>query len=160
MKHFLSQLSQRERQLLMVGGLVILVVMFWLLLYRPLSTHISQQVLLKTQLQQQLNSMQQAAAGLGGHQLSTRQSLPADKTFSAWLDGQLNQLNMQQSVKRSEPIDDKTVTLWLESVAFDQWADWLQRINQQYGVVVDQADINVTDRDLGLVTLRIRITQL
>jgi general secretion pathway protein M len=159
MKQFLTQLSQRERQLLIVGGLLILAVMFWLLLYRPVTSYIEQRANLKIQLQQQLVSMQQAATGISHQQTTSKQSLPADKTFSAWLDGQLNQLNMQQSVKRSEPIDETTVSLWLESVPFDQWADWLQRINNQYGVVVDQVDINVTDRSLGLVTLRMRITK-
>lgn len=159
MKRFIAQLSRREQQLLLFGSLLVVVVMLWLLLYRPMTTYLNRQAELKTQLQQQLVSMQQAASGLSGRPITTTQSLPSDKTFSAWLDGQLQQLNMQQAVKRSEPIDDHTVTLWLESVPFDPWADWLQRINQQYGVVVDQADINVIDRSLGLVSIRMRITK-
>ncbi len=159
MKQFLTQLNRREKQLIIYGGLLILVVLLWLMVFRPVTRHINQQAELKSQLQQQLDGMQQAAVNLIGQQTTTRQSLPADKTFSAWLDDQLRQLNLQQSVKRSEPIDDKTVNLWLESVPFDIWADWLQRIDKQYGVVVDQADINVTDRDLGLVSLRIRVTK-
>jgi Type II secretory pathway, component PulM len=135
------------------------VVVLWLLVYRPVTQHLTQQAALKIQLQQQLDSMQHAAIRLTGQPTQTTQPLPLDKTFSAWLDGQLKQLNMQQAVKRSEPVDDRTVTLWLESVPFDQWADWLQQINNQYGVVVDQADINVTDRSLGLVTIRMRVTK-
>ena len=157
MKQFFTQLNRREKQLIIYGGLLILVVLLWLMVFRPVTRHINQQAELKSQLQQQLDGMQQAAVNLIGQQTTTRQSLPADKTFSAWLDDQLRQLNLQQSVKRSEPINDKTVNLWLESVPFDIWADWLQRIDKQYGVVVDQADINVTDRDLGLVSLRIRV---
>ena len=159
MKQFFTQLNRREKQLMIYGGLLILMVLLWLMVFRPVNSHINQQAELKNQLQQQLEGMRQTAVNLAGQQTTTRQSLPADKTFSAWLDDQLRQLNLQQSVKRSEPIDDNTVNLWLESVPFDIWADWLQRIDKQYGVVVDQADINVTDRDLGLVTLRIRVTK-
>ena len=159
MKKFLSQFSERERNLLAYGGLLVLMVMLWLLLYRPISTFITHQAELKVQLQQQLNSMQQASGRLIGQQTQSIQPLPADKTFSAWLDGQLSQLNLQQSVKRSEPIDEQTVTLWLESVPFDRLADWLQQINNKYGVVVDQADINITDRTMGLVTIRMRVTK-
>ena len=159
MKQFIAQLSRREKQLLMYGGLLVLVVLLWLLVYRPVTEYLSQQAALKTQLQQQLSSMQQAAAGLTGQVSQDTRELPAGQTFSAWIDGQLKQLGMQQAVKRSEPIDDKTVTLWLESVPFDPWADWLQRINQQYGVVVEQVDVSITDRSLGLVTLRMRITK-
>ena len=159
MKQFFTQLNRREKQLIIYGGLLILVVLLWLMVFRPVTRHIIQQAELKSQLQQQLDGMRQAAVNLAGQQTTTRQSLPADKTFSAWLDDQLRQLNLQQSVKRSEPINDKTVNLWLESVPFDIWADWLQHIDKQYGVVVDQADINVTDRDLGLVSLRIRVTK-
>ena len=159
MKQFFTQLNRREKQLMIYGGLLILMVLLWLMVFRPVNSHINQQAELKNQLQQQLEGMRQAAVNLAGQQTTTRQPLPADKTFSAWLDDQLRQLNLQQSVKRSEPIDDNTVNLWLESVPFDIWADWLQRIDKQYGVVVDQADINVTDRDLGLVTLRIRVTK-
>ena len=159
MKQFTAQLSRREKQLLMYGGLLVLVVLLWLLVYRPVTEYLSQQAALKTQLQQQLSSMQQAATGLTGQVSQDTRELPAGQTFSAWIDGQLKQLGMQQAVKRSEPIDDKTVTLWLESVPFDPWADWLQRINQQYGVVVEQVDVSITDRSLGLVTLRMRITK-
>lgn len=159
MKQFIAQLSRREKQLLMYGGLLVLVVLLWLLVYRPVTEYLSQQAALKTQLQQQLSSMQQAATGLTGQVSQDTRELPAGQTFSAWIDGQLKQLGMQQAVKRSEPIDDKTVTLWLESVPFDPWADWLQRINQQYGVVVEQVDVSITDRSLGLVTLRMRITK-
>ncbi len=159
MKRFFAQLSQRERQLLLYGGGVILLVLLWLLVYQPLSNRINRQVVLKNQLQQQLTGMQQAAATIKGHSLRPQQVLPIDQTFSSWLDAQLNKLNMQQSVKRSEPIDENTVTLWLESVPFDPWADWLQQINRQYGVVVEQADIQVTDRTQGLVNIRMRITK-
>lgn len=159
MKQFIAQLSRREKQLLMYGGLLVLVVLLWLLVYRPVTEYLSQQAALKTQLQQQLSSMQQAVTGLTGQVSQDTRELPAGQTFSAWIDGQLKQLGMQQAVKRSEPIDDKTVTLWLEFVPFDPWADWLQRINQQYGVVVEQVDVSITDRSLGLVTLRMRITK-
>lgn len=159
MKSFISQLSERERRLLMYGGLIVLVVLLWLLIFRPVSDYITRQAALRMELQQQLNSMQQASQRLIGQQTQTIQSLPEDKTFSAWLDSELIQLNLQQSVKRSEPVDEQTVTLWLESVPFDQMADWLQLIYQNFGVVVDQADINVTDRTTGLVTIRMRITK-
>ncbi|KAA3638990.1 MAG: hypothetical protein DWP95_11490 [Proteobacteria bacterium] len=159
MKRFLTQLSQREQRLLIYGAGLVFVVLLWLLVYRPVSNFIMQQAELKAQLQRQLTSMQQAAISLTGQQTQIKKSLPSDKTFSAWLDGQLMQINLQQAVKRSEPIDEQTVTLWLESVPFDLWADWLQRIYSQYGVVVDQADINVTDRTLGLVTIRMRVTK-
>lgn len=158
MKKYLTELSQRERNLLGLGTLIVALVLLWLLVYRPISTHIDQQVVRKQQLQEQLNIMQQAVGQIRPNQAQSRVPLPADKTFSAWLDGQLSQLNLQQAVKRSEPIDENTVTLWLQSVPFDRIADWLQSIHQKHGVVVDQADINVVDRSLGLVTLRIRIT--
>ncbi|MFV0543767.1 MAG: type II secretion system protein GspM [Marinicella pacifica] len=160
MKLFLSQLSHRERQLLNVGAVLILLTLFWLLVFRPVSNYLNRQAHLKIQLQQQLSAMQQSAGQLTGRQVISQQALPADKTFSAWLDGQLQQLNLQNAVKRSEPVDDKTVTIWLESVSFDTWVDWLQDIHQKYGVTVDQADIIISDRPAGLVNIRMRITTL
>ena len=83
MKLFLSQLSHRERQLLNVGAVLILLTLFWLLVFRPVSNYLNRQAHLKIQLQQQLSAMQQSAGQLTGRQVISQQALPADKTFSA-----------------------------------------------------------------------------
>ncbi len=155
----IQQLSLREQRLLFIGGGILLIILLWVFIYRPTQHYLQDQAEIKARLAQQLVIMERDTRDLKPERLQPLKILASGTTFSTWIDDQLGTLGIQQLVKRSEPIDNNTVSLWMEQAPFDKVADWLQQINDEYGIIADQADINVTDRTLGLVTIRMRLVK-
>ncbi len=159
MKQWYNNLTQSEQRLLKLGSILVSMVLFWVLLYQPMVKHIDQQVVIKNNLQQQLVEMQAVNPALLSRSGQQKTSLPPNTTFSSWVDRQLNQVGLQQVVNRTEPVDNNTLTVWMNNASFDQVVDWLQTIQQQYDIAVDQIDVNVTDRSLGLTNIRMRLVK-
>ncbi len=159
MKQWFNNLTQSEQRLLKLGSVIIGIVLFWVLLYQPMVKHINQQVSIKINLQQQLAEMQKVNLTSLNNHGQQKATLPPNTTFSSWVDRQLSQVGLQQMVNRTEPIDNNTLTIWLNNAAFDQVVDWLQSIQQQYGIKADQIDVNVTDRSIGLTNIRMRLVK-
>jgi len=159
MKKWFMTLSQSERRLMVVGGLLIAVALFWVMVYQPLNRHLDSQVKTKARLATQLAQMQQLTQTVSTSQVSPVQPLPAGTTFSSWVDRQLQQVNLQQLVNRTEPVNSDALVIWMQGVPFDQLADWLQQIAMTYAVTVDQIDVNVVDSSLGITNIRMRLTK-
>lgn len=159
MKQWYNNLTHSEQRLLRMGSVIIGIVLFWVLLYQPMVKHINQQVTIKNNLQQQLAEMKSVNLASINNTGQQKTTLPPNTTFSSWVDQQLSQIGLQQMVNRTEPIDNNTLTVWLNNAAFDQVVDWLQSIQQQYGIVADQIDVNVTDRSIGLTNIRMRLVK-
>jgi general secretion pathway protein M len=159
MKKYFNNLTNSEQKLLLMGSLLIGIVLFWVMIYQPLVKHINSQVNIKSNIQQQLAEMRSIQPALLANTNHQKAFFPENITFSSWVDQQMNQIGLQQMVNRTEPIDNNTLTVWLSNAPFDQVVDWLQTIQQQNAVVVDQIDVNVTDKSLGLTNIRMRLVK-
>jgi len=157
MKQWFRQLSSSEQRLLLIGGVLIAAALFWRLVMVPVNEGIQRQAGLTAVLEQQLDEMQRM--NLSGNQLAVVQPLPAEMTFSSWVDQQMSVQGLQEAVNRTEPQDDGTLAVWLVNVSFDQVIDWLQLISERHGVQVDQFDVTVTDTALGLTNIRMRLVK-
>jgi general secretion pathway protein M len=154
-----SDLSQSEQRLLTVGGLLVGMALGWVLVYQPVVNHIDAQVSVKARLQNQLNQMQAMTGTTVNNSVTEVLPIPAGVTFSSWVDQQLRLVNLQEMVNRTEPIDENSLSVWLQGAPFDQVIDWLQTISTQYAVQVDQIDVNVVDATLGLTNIRMRLVK-
>lgn len=152
-------LSQSEQRLLTVGSVLVGVAMLWVLVYQPVVSHIDQQVTVKNRLQGQLSQMQEMTGTAVNNKVNSVLPMPVGVTFSSWIDQQLRVVNLQEMVNRTEPIDENSLSVWLQGAPFDQVIDWLQIMSTQYGVQVDQIDINVVDASLGLTNIRMRLVK-
>ena len=157
MKQWFRQLSTSEQRLLLIGVVLIVAALFWRLVMVPVNEGIQSKASLTGVLNQQLKDMQRM--NLSGNQLAVVQPLPAEMTFSSWVDQQMNAQGLQEAVNRTEPQDDGTLAVWLVNVSFDQVIDWLQLISDRHGVQVDQFDVTVTDTALGLTNIRMRLVK-
>jgi general secretion pathway protein M len=154
-----SGLSQSEQRLLSIGSLLVALALFWVLVYQPVSSHIDNQVAVKARLQNQLAHMHELTGKATINQSLNVIPMPSGLTFSSWIDQQLREVNLQEMVNRTEPIDQNTMSIWLQGAPFDQVIDWLQSISTQYAVQVDQIDVNVVDASLGLTNIRMRLVK-
>ncbi len=159
LKQWFESLSNSEQRLLLVGGLLVFLALAWVGVYQPITQHIDQQVAFKNRLQNQLAQMQTMAGEVAPVQINQRQPIPANITFSSWVDQQLQVVNLQQMVNRTEPISESSLSVWLQGAPFNQVVDWLQFLFERYAVQVDQIDINVVDSDLGLTDIRMRLVK-
>lgn len=157
MKNWLQNLSAREQRLLKVGVTLVVLALLWVLVYLPTNRYLSSQADIKQRLEQQLQQMQGMVQSSGRSVAKTLTPIPANMTFSSWLDQQLSLVNLQDMVNRTEPIDANTISVWLQGAPFDQVIDWLQLMADKHGVLVDQIDVNVVDRSLGLTNIRMRL---
>lgn len=157
MKQWFKQLSSSEQRLLLMGSLLILAALFWRLVMVPVNEGIQSKAALTAVLTQQLDDMQRM--NLSGNQVTAVQPLPAQMTFSSWVDQQLSVQGLQEAVNRTEPQDNGTLAVWLVNVSFDRVIDWLQLISERHGVQVDQFDVSVTDTALGLTNIRMRLVK-
>ncbi|MFC3194358.1 type II secretion system protein GspM [Marinicella sediminis] len=157
MKNWYQQLSSSEQRLLLIGALLILAAISWRLVMVPIQNRLDAAVTMKAGLSGQLDEMQRI--DLRSAQGKGVQPLPVEMTFSSWVDQQLSQQGLQETVNRTEPLDESTMTVWLVNASFDRVIDWLQRISQQHGIQVDQFDVTVTDNALGLTNIRMRINK-
>jgi general secretion pathway protein M len=158
MNQWFKQLSQKEQRLLVIGGVLVGLALIWRFLMVPLTAELDARLAASQALQQQLADMQQM--NLSDQGVSRAQvPLPAGMTFSSWVDQQMSQHGLQETVNRTEPQDENTLTVWLVNVSFDQVVDWLQQISRQHGIQVDQFDVSVTDQALGLTNIRMRMVK-
>lgn len=157
MKKWVNQLSDSERKLFLIGVVLVSLALFWVLVFKPVNQSIDNMVLTRDRLlteQVEIN-------GLNVNQYKNSsvsvEQFPDDVTFSSWVDQQFRAVGLQELVNRTEPVDSNTLTVWMNNAPFDQVIDWLYEVNQKYAVGVDQIDVNVTDKSLGLTNIRMRL---
>lgn len=61
------------------------------------------------------------------------------------------------TLQRFEPSGEDKMRVWLEDSAFDNLAQWLERLASEYGIVVDQAAIDRAN-DAGRVNVRLTLS--
>ncbi len=154
-----SGLRQSEQKLMLVGTFLVTAALLWALVYKPVVTHIDNQVNIKNRLHSQLVQMQNLVRTTTKNEFVAVQPIPDGMTFSSWVDQQLRVVKLQQMVNRTEPIDENSISVWLQGVQFDLVIDWLQDIARTYAVQADQIDINVVDSSLGLTNIRMRLVK-
>ena len=154
-----ADLSQSEQRLLAVGSVLVSVAVLWVLVYQPVVRHIDKQVTIKNRLQSQLIQMQKMTGSVPNNSLTAVLPMPTGVTFSSWIDQQLRVVKLQEMVNRTEPIDQNSMSVWIQGAPFDQVIDWLQTMSTQYAVQVDQIDVNVVDASLGLTNIRMRLVK-
>lgn len=155
MKQWFDALSAREQGLLKSGLLVVALGLFLAFVYLPASRGLDDKANRLGILKQQLQHMQQSRpSGSSGITV-----LPITSSFSVWLDQQMVQLQMENLITRAEPVDESTMTLWLQNAPFDPVIDWLLDIEKRYGVTTTNLDVVQKDKASGLSDIRMTLVK-
>lgn len=155
-----SKLSPNEIKLIKYGVLIIFPVLFWVLIFKPVNNSIDSKFIQKVELENQFYQMQSSEGELKKKQLNaSKYQRNLNKPFVAWIDDQLTKNHLIDFVTRSEPKDNQTLILTFESITFDSLVSWLQPLEQNFGVKISEADINLTDRSNGLCNARITLEE-
>ncbi len=152
-------LSLRERRLLVYGALAVAAVMLIVFVVRPVQQSLQTKQRALATAQEQLQQMQQQRGRLeNATDLAVvRSALPANSSFSSWIDQQLEARRLIEYVQLSEPLENDRVNIWLQNVPFDPLIEWLQQIQLQFGVTALEFDAQLMDKERGLVTVRMTL---
>jgi len=150
-------LAERERRLVLVAGGFVAIALLWLLLVLPLHTITAKRaarVEKKTADLVWMRSMapQVAAARSSGSTTSSNESLVV------LIDRTARQAGLGSSLRDQSPNGQHSLRLRLESASFDSLVAWLALLQQQHGVAVETANVDVGSAP-GLVNASVTVGQ-
>lgn len=138
MKQWWRQLAERERQILLLGAASVLFALLYWGGWAPLQQNLQQSRGQLKQLQQQLDWMQQQAPLV--HQL--KQTAPLNHVVEIDMASAITASSQtkKMTLKRIQPQGDNTL-VELDIVSFDQLVNWLDLLEQQYGISAQQIEL-------------------
>lgn len=153
-----TQLSDRDRRVLLVGGVLACVLLAWAFIWQPLQVRRS---LLVEQLDNAHRDLAFVRVGeaeverlrnSGVQSRADRQG----KSLLALADLTARGANLDGVLKRLEPVGSRSVRATFEFAAFDSIVAWLEGLSRDYGIKVSDFSSDRVDAT-GLVNARITL---
>lgn len=142
MKDWYQQLEARERRMVTIGGLLLLVLLPYALFWLPFTDDLQD---LRKGLVSERTSlvwMKQAADEVVRKTGSAGQgSGLAGKSMLSVVDQSARQAGLGNGIKRVEPDGKGVVKVWLEDVEFDLLMRWMATMKQRYQITATMASI-------------------
>jgi len=163
MKDWWLAQSPRDRRILAIGGVFVVVAIFYSFLWEPLHQRhakYQQQIQEQRQLLQWMQARSAEAKQLMSHSPShspSQRSKPKHQgSLLSLVDRLAKQAGLGDGLKRVEPVGKTGVRLWLEDVEFSHLSQWLDTLSGQHGAEVDTAAIDRAESP-GRVNARLLI---
>ena len=143
------ELSGRERRMVVLTAVVLFAVLFYLLVWTPVSTGIDETRRKVAAQEKQLRELQAMAAEVrrlrGSGKAAGASRLKG--SLLGTIQASAERKGLGGTLKKVQPSgqDGRSVILWMENAPFDVMVDWLGLLNRQYGVQV--TEITVERRD-------------
>jgi len=140
MRDWLAGLEARERAMVIGGGVAAAVIVFWGLIWAPLTSRTTELSEAVESKQLMLATLQRARAiaSTGGPQIdaAARQSLVllVDQTHRSF--------GLEGSLARNQPDGADGIRVTLQEAAFDGLVAWLATLRTSYGITVESATID------------------
>lgn len=149
MKAHWQQLEQKEKQLISILIATLLLAGGYWLLWQPLQNDIvntQRKVNVQTQTLADVKALGQKITDLQGGQVNRADA------------GDLNQLVSRSAARNKIAITriqakSDSLQIWIDDANFNQLIAWLEKLNKQYGVEIQNIDLSVSDAK-GMVKVR------
>lgn len=159
MRKWWSSLPEREQKLLKVTAMIVVVFVYWVAIWRPLSLQ-AQQNATRVEALRLDSAFIQAAAQEA--QLLRRQPTTTGNrgnlSLLALAEQSSRAAGLGSAFRRGEPVGESGARIWLESAVFDDVVSWMELLERRYGVVVDEASIERTGSS-GLVNASLLLSE-
>ncbi|WP_029653540.1 type II secretion system protein GspM [Marinobacter daepoensis] len=157
-----DQLPTRDRQALTVLSLALLLALIYLLIWRPVTQFHDRATAsrenageLVAWMQANQASIEQLGGG-GNAASSSAADKPEDgRALMALVTRSAGEAGL--SLQRFEPSGDSAIRVWLENAGYADVASWLERLNGNHGVMIDQAALD-RGNEPGQVSVRLTLT--
>lgn len=133
----LANLSERDRRLLLIGGIAALALLVFGILI-PLDRSVARERAKLTQKRADLVWMQSVAPEIAN---SAPPPSATGESLLVIIDRSARESGLASSITGSEPGAANSLSIRLEKAPFDTLVAWLARLSQQNGVSVDSATI-------------------
>jgi len=149
MKAWFESLAQRERNIVVAGGILALLIVAWTFVWAPLrdgALELDGSVSEKHQLLANLRRVESlGGAGASGTSVAPTQSLVllVDQTHRAH--------GLAGTLSRNQPDGSDGIRVTFQSASFDELVSWLGALQQSYGVLVESASFDGTNQQ-GIVS--------
>ena len=155
MRQWLNQLAPRERQMVLVGAPIVLLMMLYFLLWAPFNESVDR--LQQKVSEQQALELWMNAAALDVKKLrgSQKNNTLGGQSLLTLVDKTARSGKLQESLKRVEPDGENKVRIRMEQVAFDELIRWIELLKNKYGIVVDNITV---DRQVAVGRVNAKIT--
>lgn len=159
MKERWDSLALREKQAILLCGIVLVLLFFYSVFYAPLSHKV---ISLRTQLarNQQLLSFMRDADQQLQHYTNNQLSAPSQLSGTAFLtaiEHQMNQAPLNNYPAELKQNDNDSVELVFKKINFDHLLAWLIRVSEQYHWRVAQIHITQSE-SAGIVSVSLILT--
>ncbi len=146
-KDWFLQLAPRERVMVLVCGVVIVLALIWQLLINPLfintaklDTRVADKTAQLTALQEQASQVWVADSTSGAS--SAAPTGGANQSIVVIIDRTTRSRQLAQHLKRNQPDGNSGVRLRLEGAPFDTLMEWLGELKNTYGMTVTSANFD------------------
>jgi general secretion pathway protein M len=132
-------LQERERRVLLAGTLILALLLFYQLLWRPWHVAIGAMEESLIGLRTELVWMQQQAEMIqdSGGVLPAAQVKGADASLMAVIEQTSRAAGVREAIQQLTPRQNNTqVSVVMEAVSFNRWISWVDRLETQYGVTI------------------------
>lgn len=156
MREWFDNLAPRERWIVSAGGVVFALMMYFLLVWDPLSqkaARLHNDLADARDLVSFMQSTRQQVAQLGGQNAGAPQS--SGRSLLADVDSSSKRNGLGDKIKRIQPEGQTSVRVWIEGVPFEQLLRWMDQLQNQLGIVLSDGSL---DRDDIAGTVKARLT--
>jgi general secretion pathway protein M len=158
MKAWLQRQSARDRRVLAGGAGLVAALLLWAFAWYPLAASRDALAAAAAQAEADLAWMRGVAPELSQRRASGAMTGldRAGRSLLALADGTARDAGLGGALVRIEPAGAGRVNLWFERVPFDALASWLESLSRQYGVSVDELQVERAV-DTGTVDARVGV---
>lgn len=155
-----DHLPRRDQQALKVMVVALLLALLWFAVWRPVADYHDQASSARQNAAELLAWMQQNRQAIRslseqGNTDTSAADKPEDgRALMATVTSTAKEAGLD--LQRFEPSGDDAMRVWLEDVPFDQVAQWLEALNSDHGILIDQAALDRRDAP-GVVSVRLTL---
>jgi general secretion pathway protein M len=153
-KAYFSNLNERERWILLIGGIFVFFFLFYWILYAPLKDAVDEKTIQLKEKAETLVWMKQV------RQQNTSTSKPLVVTNSQLLTLLANQLqttSFQQHPYKLQQTGAGDIQLTYESVPYNAFVQWLWALNEKYAIELKQFNVERSDLP-GIVKIMVLLS--
>jgi general secretion pathway protein M len=153
MNAYWAQLNERERWMVVIGGIVCGVLLFYMLLIAPLKQSVVEK---KQQLLEKQDTLAWISQAQSQHQHKQSPKILSSSNLLTVLAQQLNASLFRQWPYQLQQNGVGDIELSFDAVPYNQWLNWLWSVRQTYQFSIQQLNVERTKLP-GVVKLSIII---
>ncbi|MBV2122714.1 MAG: type II secretion system protein M [Candidatus Thiodiazotropha sp. (ex Ctena orbiculata)] len=155
MKQWWLSKTPQEHLAMIVGGTAVLLLLIYLIVWRPFQQSLEQKALLVKSQESTLQWMKDNA-DLVKNMRSNQpgKGAASNEALLTLVDRTAKRGQLRQQIKRIKPQGDDSVQLWVEQASFDTLIRWLGQMTQEHALNIESLNIDRQDAP-GLINARV-----